>query len=119
MERMFKRTHHLVPFSNEHRFGLECCWKIKQGIRADITPHRIARFVEYFWNSFLIKHLVEEERHLLGDKQDVMIAAALKEHVELKAIVDDITNPESTISLELLAEFVNVLDEHIQFEERF
>ena len=51
--------------------------------------------------------------------RDLMIAAAIKEHAELEAIVQRIQDAPSSVSLEQVADFANTLDDHIRFEERF
>ena len=119
MKQPLKRHQHLRPLSREHHFGLLCCWKIRQGIRADVAPERIAAYISYFWASFLSGHFRDEEQHLFNDAHDLMIAAAVKEHAELEAMVLCIHDARSSISLEQVADFANSLDDHIRFEERF
>lgn len=32
-----KRNENLVPLSRDHHFGLLCCWKIRQGIKKEVS----------------------------------------------------------------------------------
>ena len=52
-----KRNPNIVPLSKDHHFGLLHVWKIRQGLKKDIAPARIARYVVF--------HL--EEHHLVRD----------------------------------------------------
>ena len=107
----------LLPITRDHQMGRLGCWRIKEGIVRDVEPERICNYLQHFWVHFLEPHFSQEERFLFQDRKDGRVAAALKEHAELRSMVQTILDAEHP-SLEQLADFIITLDSHIQFEER-
>ena len=46
-----KRDKNIVPLSQDHHFGLLSGWKIKQGIKKNISYERIKNYINYHWDN--------------------------------------------------------------------
>lgn len=110
-----KRHEALVQLSRDHHFGLLLCWKIKEGLKRDVEPQRIAKYVKFFYESHLKDHFAEEEQHIfpvLGN-ENPMVAEALSQHREIEKMAN-----QDLATGEELTSFKDLLEKHIRFEER-
>ncbi|HEX6334384.1 MAG TPA: hemerythrin domain-containing protein [Flavisolibacter sp.] len=109
-----KRAKELVTFSKEHHDGLLLVWKIRQGIRKQVVPQRIASFVQWFWEHHLDQHFRREEELLPAvlNADHPMIRRMMDEHAQIRQALDDLVTPTG------LEKFAQLLDDHIRFEER-
>ncbi|MDI3321257.1 hemerythrin domain-containing protein [Pinibacter soli] len=113
-----KRSEHLVRLSREHHSGLLFCWKIRQGLKKNVDTERIRKYVGYFWQNDLEEHFREEENILFALKSDDdKVKKALHEHVQIKALIDSITESNSPEASQLTS-LADAIDNHIRFEER-
>lgn len=112
-----KRSLQLAPLSREHHEGLLFVWKIRQGIRKEVVPQRIARFIEWFWQQHLQQHFKKEEELLppLLAPGHPMVNRMLAEHRTLQELMVKLVPSPDYDALERLAGVVN---DHIRFEER-
>lgn len=110
-----KRNVNLVELSKEHHFGLLACWKVRQGIKKEISSERITKYILYFWENHLEHHFEEEERFLFIDDNE-KCQAALEQHKELKNLILLFQSADADYTL--LTKWANLLDSHIRFEER-
>ena len=110
-----KRHEALVQLSRDHHFGLLLCWKLKEGIKKNISPERMSKYIKLFYNHNLKPHFSEEEETLfplLGNEHP-LIKEAISEHREFaKMIADDFKTPEE------IQIFQELLNKHIRKEER-
>ena len=89
------------------------CWKIRQGLKKQVSAERMRPYVKYFWDNHLKRHFEEEETLLFAAVQDELTERAYAEHREIRQLVESLsTQPEP---FRLLADAV---DRHIRFEER-
>ncbi|MFD2146122.1 hypothetical protein [Mucilaginibacter antarcticus] len=79
-----KRSTYVVTLSRDHHSGLLFCWKIKEGIKRDISFERLNNYIRYFWEGHLNKHFQEEEILLFNQIRHELTEQALMEHVQLK-----------------------------------
>lgn len=110
-----KRTKELQPLSREHHHGLLLCWKIRQGIKLNVEPERIKKYLDWFWMSYLKPHFEVEEKFVfpvLGNESE-LVKNALVEHRRLKRLFETEDDPYKSISL-----IEEELERHIRFEER-
>ncbi|MCW3161622.1 hemerythrin domain-containing protein [Chryseobacterium oryctis] len=110
-----KRNENLVLLSRDHHFGLLYCWKIKQGIKKDISFTRIRNYINYFWIESLSKHFKVEDIVLPETGNDSLQIQMDKEHREIRKMISSINQSEN---MQLLADFADALQSHIRFEER-
>lgn len=115
MKKPIKRHEALQPLSRDHHHGLLLSWKIREGLKKDITTKRIKDYCNFFFKTQLVPHFAFEEKEVftLLDENHPMIDQALAEHKRLTYLFTEEENIESaiqTIEKELLA--------HIRFEER-
>ena len=110
-----KRYEALKPLSRDHHHGLLLSWKIRQGIKLNVEPERIKKYLDWFWMSYLKPHFEIEEQFVftvLGNENE-LVKQALAEHRRLKRLFeneDDLSKTNSLIEEEL--------EKHIRFEER-
>ncbi|MBX2923130.1 MAG: hemerythrin domain-containing protein [Chitinophagaceae bacterium] len=114
----FDHIHCFHPLREDHRSGLLFCWRIKEGIKLNIAPHRIVQYIMYFWDQNLDPHLKEEELLLLGDTSRPVVKKALEDHSLLYNRIRQIITAKDVVTPAELTDLVNLLDTHIQFEEK-
>jgi len=112
-----KRTAELAPLSREHHDGLLLCWKIRQGLKKEITTDRINAYLLYFFDNHLKQHFREEEDYLLRylDSSDPVKFEILSQHDELVGTAIILRN---RVNESLLNQFADLLEKHIRYEER-
>ena len=59
-----KRDKNIIPLSQDHHFGLLSGWKIKQGIKKNISYERIKNYINYHWDNSQSFHFDEGEKIL-------------------------------------------------------
>lgn len=113
-----KRHPSLVAMSADHHFGLLLAWKIEEGLRRNIAPDRISRYVLFYFDNDLQQHFQEEETLLFSrlPADDAFRMRAETEHGTLRELATGIRqHAEDTV---LLKAFADTLRYHIRFEER-
>ncbi len=116
-EKPIKRNENLIPFSRDHHLGLLFCWKIRQGLKAEIELERIRKYINYFWEFHLKQHFKEEETILFNQVKDRLCEDGFNQHKEIRNCITTlkVSTKEDEADYALLALLV---DEHIRFEER-
>ncbi len=110
-----KRNEFLKPISREHHHGLLLCFKIRTGIKKQITAERINKYANWFYQNHLIPHFSIEEEILfpiLGNENELVVKA-IEEHRTIDRLFK---NQESTI--QNLNAIADAIENHIRFEER-
>ena len=110
-----KRNKNIVSLSQDHHFGLLCVWKVKKGIKNNISYERIRKYVNFYWHTLLYEHFKAEEEILFPLGKHEYIDQALREHIEIKELIEAINQVEEVMLLEL---FADLITKHIRFEER-
>ncbi len=110
-----KRHEALVQLSRDHHFGLLLCWKLKEGLKREVAVHRMATYINLFYDHNLKHHFAEEEESIfkiLGAEHP-MIKEAISQHRTLQKMIEDgFTMPDE---IEI---FGALLELHIRTEER-
>lgn len=115
MSEPLKRHESLKPLSREHHQGLLLCWKIREGLKKEISPERIKSYASFFYETQLIPHFRYEEEEifpLLGENNQ-FVKQALSQHQRLIALFTEDFDPGQAIQ-----EIATALEDHIRFEER-
>lgn len=110
-----KRHEALVQLSRDHHFGLLLCWKLKEGLKREVSPERMSKYVKLFYNHNLRPHFEEEEQMLfplLGNEHP-LIKEALSEHRQMEKMISDDLKTQDEIN-----SFQEILNKHIRKEER-
>jgi len=112
-----KRNENIKQLSREHHFGLLFCWKIRMGLKKDIPLGRIRRYINYYWTNHWRQHFKEEEAIFYLQIESDLCVKGLAQH---KAISDmiKIINAKIVDRPETYMALVDIMDEHIRFEER-
>ena len=118
MNKPLKRHPFIIEYSKDHHYGLLLVWKIRQGLKKSIEPHRIAGYINLFAEKELIPHFDEEEKFLLNllSPNDELRIEATNQHIELRQFLFEIEHEKVYNST--LECFSNLLEKHIRFEER-
>ena len=90
-------------------------WKIKQGIKKNISYERIKNYINYHWDNSQSFHFDEEEKILFPYSDDELTQRALDEHKEIRELLKTLNEVED---FELLTLYADKVTEHIRFEER-
>lgn len=110
-----KRHKGSQPLSRERHQGLLLSWKIRTGIKKEISIERIKKYCDFFFKEELIHHFNIEELHIftLLDSDDKLIKRALAEHRKLtRLFMQKKPDMKTLIAIEEKPE------KHIRFEER-
>ena len=110
-----KRNEFLKPISREHHHGLLLCFKIRTGIKKQITAERIKKYADWLYQNHLILHFSVEEEiifPILGNKNELVIKA-VEEHRNMKRLFEIQEG-----NIKNLNTIADALENHIQFEER-
>ena len=110
-----KRHEALVQLSRDHHFGLLLCWKLKEGIKREISPERMSKYIGLFYLQNLKPHFSEEEETIfkvLGEDHH-LIKEAIAQHRTFKKMIED-----GFKSAEQIETFRSLLELHIRTEER-
>ena len=83
-EKPIKRNENLITLSKDHHFGLLFCWKIRQGLKAEIELDRIRKYINYFWEFHLKQHFIEEETILFNQVKDRLCEDGFNQHKEIR-----------------------------------
>lgn len=82
MSNPIKRNEALKPLSRDHHHGLLLCWKIRRGIKRNIAPERIKKYLDWFWKNYLKPYFETEVQYVfpvLGSENE-LVKQALAEH---------------------------------------
>lgn len=114
-----KRHPALQDYSREHHDELLLIWKIREGLRKNISTKRIVDYCIHHYNEFTLFHMANEEKYILtklpeSDNDKIKI---LSDHVKIKELVNELSDNNSAND-GTLTEFANKMEEHIRFEER-
>lgn len=110
-----EKIEELESYSEEHRHGLELCFKIRQGISKGVSFDRIKKYTDWFYKTYLTPHFDAEEKYVypvLG-MDDPMVKKMLSSRRRLdKLFLGNDKPPEIALSLG-----EEKLEQHIRFEE--
>lgn len=113
-----KRSEALKALSKDHHFNLLFIWKIRQGLKLNVELLRIKNFIAHFFNEQISHHFSVEEKYLfcLLPEDEPLRLRAEQEHSAIKKLVAELS--AENMSENKIAEFANLLESHIRFEER-
>lgn len=110
-----KRSPYLQAVSRDHHDALLLCWKIRTGMKKNVSAERIRKYAEWFAQHHLWPHFKIEETWMfpvLGLSHK-LVKQALAEHDALKKLF--LFTDDTEI---VLGQIEKLLDSHIRFEER-
>ena len=110
-----KRHEALVQLSRDHHFGLLLCWKLKEGLKKEISVERMSKYIGLFYLQNLKPHFAEEEETIfkvLGEEHPLIKEAISQHRIFQKMIEDGFETPAQ------IEEFRALLELHIRTEER-
>ncbi len=110
-----KRNSNIQELSRDHHFGLLFCWKIKEGVKKNVSSERIINYIQFFWEGHLKTHFFEEEQQLFQRVRDPLCEKAMEEHLLIKEKMEHLTVANAQHHFLELTELING---HIRFEER-
>jgi hemerythrin-like domain-containing protein len=114
-----KRHLALQDYSREHHDELMLVWKIREGLKKNISPKRIIDYCVHHYNEKTSLHMANEEKYILNNlpQNDQDRIKILHEHNEIKELVKKLSKNSSDSNL-LLSEFAEKLEKHVRYEER-
>src|SRR5574338_83741 len=112
-----RRSPQLAPLSREHHEGLLLVWKIYQGLKNNIDPGRIQKYILWYWQNHIKPHFYQEEKIILPylPPNHELARRLHKEHEQIREMILNLDQKADKTLFALLAKF---LDDHIRFEER-
>lgn len=112
-----KRSRELAPLSREHHDGLQFVWKVRKGLENKTPVETIGKYVRWFWTNHIKPHFKDEEKvlvkHLPADNP--LVNQMKKEHAQIRDIIISLDHQPEKNDLVML---VDILQNHIRFEER-
>src|SRR5690606_589411 len=113
-----KRNENLVPISREHHATLLFCWKLRNGVKMEIVPERIALYVAWFWISHLQPHFNKEEKLLFKDCEHTMVNKAVQQQTDMYKKVIENESLGAAKPYEAILQLAYMDDQHTRYEER-
>lgn len=113
-----KRSKAIAELSRDHHFVLLLVWKIREGLRKTIEPERITRYILYFFDTELFRHLKDEEKYLydiIPSDNEIKIRAEV-ERKKIYAMLEYLRN--NPADADTLRNYAEILEKHVRFEER-
>ena len=110
-----KRHEALVQLSRDHHFGLLLCWKLKEGLKREVSVERMSKYIGLFYLQNLKPHFAGEEESIfkvLGEEHPLIKEAISQHRIFKKMIEDGFKTPDQ------IEEFRTLLELHIRTEER-
>jgi hemerythrin-like domain-containing protein len=112
-----KRSKELAPLSREHHNGLLFVWKIREGLKLNVSVSKLRSYAIWFWHQRVKPHFFQEEKILLPFMPaDHPMALRLKK--EHECIREFILSIDHEAEAETFIQLADLVDEHIRFEER-
>lgn len=111
-----KRDKNLQALSRDHHHGLLLGWKIRQGLKRNVSAALIADYIQYFSEAALFPHFAEEELQILtflNNDNDLKLKT-LEDHSQIATMIKSLNGVDTDDFLRIASR----LDEHIRFEER-
>lgn len=110
-----KRNENLKSISREHHHGLLLSWKIRAGLKKEVDPLRIKKYLDWFYKEHLLPHFEIEEKYIfpiLGSGNE-LVKRAIAEHQRLICLFES-----QNEVLKNIHSIEEELEAHIRFEER-
>lgn len=107
-----------MPVSREHHATLLFCWKLRQGVKKEVSTERMSRYINWFWENHMEHHFETEEKLLFIDKEDEMIQRGLDEHRQILSKINEINLRSAEKKYALCLELADLVDNHTRYEER-
>ena len=112
-----KRSVELAPLSREHHDGLLFAWKIKEGMKKNVSAERLKKFTFWFWQQHIKPHFYQEEKilspHLSAN--DPLLQRMNREHGYIREFI---LNLDKEAEIQTFKQLTDLLNDHIRFEER-
>ena len=118
LKKPIHRSEHIKRLSREHHFTLLFCWKIRQGLKTNVSGERIRKYVQYFWQQHLQPHFREEEKILFAPMKDRHVQRAINEHTSIRQQIEHLSTYPQNKERKTLAKIADMVDEHVRYEER-
>ena len=112
-----KRSKQLTPLSHEHHEGLLFVWKIRQGLQHKVSIDKMRKYAIWYWRNHIKPHFYQEENILLPylPIDHPMAIRLKKEHEHIREHILNLDKEADYNTYRLLVDLVN---DHIRFEER-
>ena len=111
-----QRNQALQPLSREHHHGLLFVWKIREGLKKQVSMHRLTTYTGWYWRHHIRPHFFQEEKILLPFLPDHPLTKRMKtDHDRIRELIIDIDNDPLRGDL---VHLTDLLEKHIRFEER-
>ena len=116
-----KRDQNLVTLSWEHHDGLVVAFRLQQGLKKNLAIEDLTRYILFTWEEVLQRHFWQEEQVIqprLTDKRDGRAALdrMMNDHDRFRKLIAALKEDPS--ESEQVTAFIDMLNNHIRFEER-
>src|SRR5215216_4015864 len=107
----------LYRFSQKHYDIMLFVWKIKQGMKMQAEPERIASYCNYFWQNRLQQYFKTEEAalSLILSPKNAMIIKLLDDHGAIEIKLKELVSFPSYSGFHRLTQIISY---HILYEEK-
>lgn len=118
MDKPLKRHASLIKYSKDHHYVLLLVWKIRQGIRNFIEPHRVKAYIDLYFTQEIGPHFEAEENYLLPllKKSDSMRLKVEQQHQIIRKVLTGVRIDGTSYSE--MSALAYLLEKHVRFEER-
>lgn len=114
-----KRNPHIVKLSQDHHASLLFCWKLRQGVKKEVAPDRMGKYIAYFYEYHFTPHFFEEETILFAPMpEDELVLQAFAEHKTILNLAHTLIDGKAENPYEEINRLADLVDKHVRFEER-
>jgi len=112
-----KRSKELAPLSREHHDGLLYVWKIREGLKKDVSLSKLKEYSVWYWKQHIKPHFFQEEKILLPHMpaNHELATRLRKEHENIRELILNLDQEADKTTFIQLCDLIN---DHIRFEER-
>ena len=112
-----KRSVELAPLSREHHDGLLFVWKLKEGLKKNVSVERLRKFTFWFWQQHIKPHFYQEEKILSPhlSATDPLLTRMNREHEYIREFILSL---DKEAEAQVFKQLADLLNDHIRFEER-
>lgn len=117
-----KRNQNLITLSWEHHDGLVSAFRLKRGLANKTDVQELIRFLIFVWSEDLVHHFDQEETVLAPPLEEIagsseILETFFNQHRRLAELAQSLQKTQIN-KRENIAEFIEMLEKHIRFEER-
>src|SRR5690606_27308397 len=118
MNKPIKRNENLMPVSREHHATLLFCWKLKQGVKKEVSADRMKNYIHWFWKNHLLLRWISDDVLPCVESSEPMVTTALTGRVRSLSKINVISLRNEEQVDEAILQLSDLVNQHTRHAER-